>query len=241
MNSLVTAEGRISLLALLQAITHLPSSLHDLWLEGSWDACQKCFQLIQFCMDFGLDTPQPASQQRYATYTAHDETSSASNLERPAKTYSRLVLQHSLLALIHCAKSMYTGCFSDGCRLSIYNLNNSHGAGQILNKMTHQLERLYSNSSLHFRAVAMSFARHAPCRQVFHFLHVILQYCPKGPGKDPLDPSLSKRDPLIVLTAAMLRIMVDRLNELDLTEPSIQQVREGGRWLVVCMLVYLYL
>ena len=228
--TLVTSEGRISLLALLQAISHLPSTLSDLWTEDSWDACHKCFQLIQFCMDFGLDTSQHKSSgdptNKKALFHKHQDKESCTNLEfeRPARTYSRLVLQHSLDALIHCAISMYTGCSSDNCRLGAFSIQRSRGAGQILNKMIHQLERLYSNSSLHFREAAMAFAQQAPCRQVFHFLHVILQYCPKGPGRDPLDPSSSKRDPMIVLTAAMLRILVDRLNQLDLYEQTIQQV-----------------
>ena len=214
-------EGRLSLLAILKAILHLPSN-QSLWTEDSWDACRKCFSLIQFCMDFGLDASKKhGSRDQKKSYHQHPSD------EKSFNTYSQLVLQYAIKALIHCAVSTYTGCSSDGCSLGTYTLQrNSRSASQNLNKLIHQLERLYSNNPLLFRKTTMDFARQSTLNHVFHFLHVILQYCPRGGGRrDPLDPSSSRRDPLIVMSAAVLRIIVDRLALLDLTEPALQHVR----------------
>lgn len=214
-------EGRLSLLAILKAILHLPSN-QSLWTEDSWDACRKCFSLIQFCMDFGLDASKKhGSRDQKKSY--HQQPPD----EKPFNTYSQLVLQYAIKALIHCAVSTYTGCSSDGCSLGTYSLHrNSRSASQNLNKLIHQLERLYSNNPLLFRMTTMEFARQSTLKHVFHFLHVILQYCPRGSGRrDPLDPSSSRRDPLIVMSAAVFRIIVDRLALLDLTELALQHVR----------------
>ena len=225
LRSLITHNGRISLLGILNAISNLPSN-SQLWTEGEWDACRRCILLIQFCVDFGLETLKKGDtsgaksgffpRQMKFRHVLHDE--------KPSVAYSKLVVKYSLKALIHCAISTYTGCLLEGCQVNTY-YSNSRTASQNLDKMIHQLERLYSNSPLLFRETMMEFAHNGPLKRVFHFLHVLLQYCPRGSSRDPLDPSSSRRDPLIVLAASVLRIVVDRLALLNLCEPLIQHVR----------------
>ena len=223
LHTLITHNGRISLLSILITISKLPSN-PELWTEENWDACKVCISLIQFCVDFGLDT-QKKDAENVKSIPFHRQRAIRTDprvLEKPSVVYSRLILKHSLKALIHCAVSTYTGCLIDTCRVNTYYSKN---ASQNLNKMMHQLERLYSNSPLLFRESMIEFGNTAPLKRVFHFLHVILQYCPRGNGRDPLDPSSSRRDPLIVLSATVLRIIVDRMVLLNMSEPLLEHVR----------------
>ena len=233
LRTLITYEGRISLLAILNAIIKLPSS-PTLWTEDSWDACHKCFSLIQFCMDFGLDSSSKNATIEKPAKRLQQQLLSKSMLvhEKASLTYSRLVLQYAVKALIHCAVCTYAGCSSDGCLLGAFSLQrNSRNASQNLNKMIHQLERLYSNSPPQFRAAIIEFSYCSNLKQVFHFLHVILQYCPRGSSRDPLEPSSSRRDALIVLSGAVFRIVVDRMLLLDLSEQTVQHVRAIDRYI----------
>ena len=222
LHTLITHNGRISLLAILNTISKLPSN-PQLWTEDNWDACKVCIFLIQFCVDFGLDTHKKNENDDLKNAPFHRQRCLRSDprVEKPSTIYSKLILKYAVKALIHCAVSTYTGCLIDKCRVNTYCTRN---ASQNLNKMMHQLERLYSNSPLLFRESMMEFANNVPLQRVFHFLHVILQYCPRGSGRDPLDPSSSRRDPLIVLSATVLRIVIDRMVLMNLNEPMIKHV-----------------
>ena len=220
LQSFITYEGRISLLAILKSVIQLPSSA-TLWTDDSWEACQKCFSLIQFCMDFGLEAStkeslnEPKRLIRQRSLLGADKKQ-----EKASATYSRHVLQYAVKALIHCAVCTYSGCSSNSCLLSSYSLQNTRNASQNLNKMTHLLERLYSNSPLQYRDVVMEFSRQATLKEVFHFLHVMLQYCPRSPTKrENHEPSSS-----IVLSASVFRIIMDRMILLDLNEPTVKHV-----------------
>ena len=232
LHTLITHNGRISLLAILNTISKLPSNPH-LWTEDNWDACKVCILLIQFCVDFGLDTHKKNDNDDLKNVPFHRQRCLRSDprIEKPSTVYSKLILRYAVKALIHCAVSTYTGCLIDSCRVNTYC---SRNASQNLNKMMHQLERLYSNSPLLFRESMMEFANNAPLQRVFHFLHVILQYCPRGSDRDPLDPSCSRRDPLIVLSATVLRIVIDRMVLMNLSEPMVEHVN-------TCTCKYMYM
>ena len=233
LQSFITHEGRISLLAILKAVIQLPSSA-TLWTDDSWEACNKCFSLIQFCMDFGLEafSKEPLTEPK--RLIRQKSVLPDRKHEKASVTYSRYVLQYAIKALIHCAVCTYTGCSSNSCLLSSYSLQNTRNASQNLNKMTHLLERLYSNSPLQYRDAVMEFSRQATLKEVFHFLHVMLQYCPRSTSKrDNHEPSSS-----IVLSASVFRIIMDRMIMLDLNEPTVKHVRVRERESVcVCVCV----
>jgi hypothetical protein len=109
------------------------------------------------------------------------------NVNEPSSvTYSRLVIEYAVKALIHCAVCTYVGCSSDGCVLrGVTVQRSSRNASKNLNKMIHQLERLHSNCQSQFREALVDYSRKATLKQLFHFLHVILQYRPRGGTHDP--------------------------------------------------------
>jgi hypothetical protein len=192
LQTLITQEGRISLLAILKAIIKLPTS-QTLWTENNcWDACDKCFSLIQFCMDFGLETSSTNKDSNTTGRQMRQKVLSGSsamsdNVNEPSSvTYSRLVIEYAVKALIHCAVCTYVGCSSDGCVLrGVTVQRSSRNASKNLNKMIHQLERLHSNCQSQFREALVDYSRKATLKQLFHFLHVILQYRPRGGTHDP--------------------------------------------------------
>ena len=220
LKTLMNGEGRVSLIAILNAIANLPQ-MFDLWTE---EVGLKCFSLIQLCINLGLaqaeDTDEPA-----ATVTAETKRKrfqkqenvafQTHGAEKPHWVHSKHIVEYSVSALVHCATSMIIGCTNDNglCHLTYKRMPSQNHS--IYDKVIRSFRRLH-HSPTHFRQALTKFATTAPCRKLFHFLHVVLQYCTRG--RDNLDSLV------VSLVASVLRITVDRLGQINLMEPSIQNV-----------------
>ncbi len=223
LETFMNAEGRISLIALLSAIGNLPQA-QEIWTEN---LCHSCLLLIQFCMNLGLsqaETDDRASSERDNSASAKrkkfqqkdNEAFVSHGAEKPHKVHSRILVDYSVNALIHCATSMFIGCTTwDQCRLTYRNLPGHNLLIQCHHKLIHYLRRLH-HFHADFRHALTKFASTAPCRKVLQFLHVILQYCMHA--RDQVDSLF------VSLVTSVLRIVVDRLGDLDLAECSIQNV-----------------
>lgn len=220
LNTLMNGEGRISLIAILHAITNLPQT-QDLWTE---DTCLKCFSLIQLCMNLGLtqaDEPSEANSvhNRRKQFQKHENLAFQKHgAEKPFKAHSESIVHYSTNALIHCSTSMIIGCTNDNglCKLTYKHLPSQ--SRTIYDKLIRNLRRLHLHSSAHFRQALTHFAATSSCRKLFHFLHVVLQYCLQGRDHMRLDSLM------VAIVASVLRNAVDRLVELDVREGAIQKV-----------------
>ena len=224
LETFITAEGRISLLAILRAISNLPQN-PDLW--GN-DLGLKCFSVIQLCMNLGLvqaeeSKPSEAKlsqqdrRQRFRKQGNFAFTKMAKS-ENPSQVHSKKVVEFATHALIQCAVSVMVGCVSEPnlCRLSHKHLPNQ--SRFIHDKLIHNLRRIHVHRSS-FRQALVEFAQPSgsSCRKLFHFLHVVLQYCHRS--REGAVDSL-----LAAIVSAVLRVAVDRLAQLDLAEDTIQNV-----------------
>ena len=223
LDTLMNAEGRISLIALLNAIANLPQT-EQLWTDK---VGQKCFSLIQLCMNLGL--PPRSGQDTSDRTLVKDrrkklqkqdpvEAKSPTKVkQKPHIVYSNAIIEYSVKALIQCATSMIVGCTNDKCRLAHIQLHNP--SRSIHDKLLHMFRRIHTHSPANFRLALTNFAKptDSSCRKLFHFLHVMLQYC--VPGQDIHLNAL-----LMAIVVAVLRLTVDRLLQLDITESSIQNV-----------------
>lgn len=228
---LMNGEGRVSLIAILQAIANLPQS-QDLWTEN---LCLKCFSLIQLCMNLGLtqaDEPNEAlsAQDRRKQFQKRQNVAFQKlGSEKPFKVHSRFIVEYSVKALIHCASNMIIGCTDDNgfCRLSYKHLPNQNRI--IYDKLIRNLRRLHLHSSPCFRQALIRFASVSSCQKLFHFLHVVLQYCLQG-------EHLRLDSLMVAIVASVLRTAVDRLVELDIRERAIQNV-SNVYLLTTCILI----
>ena len=233
LETLMNGEGRVSLLAVLNAISKLPQTL-ELWQE---DLGEKCFAIIQLCMDLGLRTslgedtlPKVAppssstsSQEKRRQFKSQKNSAfhelGGGSEEKPSKVHSQYVVEFSVRALIHCATSLIVGCTSEpfSCRV-----RHNHLPDQSIstyNTLTRLLKRVYTFSPRCYRQALSDFAKPSgsSCRRLFQFLHIMLQYCTPPDGR--LDVFMMST------VSAVLRETIDRLTQLDITETSIQNVR----------------
>ena len=238
LTSLMNGEGRISLLAILQAISRLPQT-QELWLG---DMGEKCFTLIQLCMDLGLrissgeDTlPKPPPQeapsssgkerrrqfQNQKKNSAFHEHSVVDGEAKPSKVHSQYVVEFSVRALIHCATSLIVGCTSDPSHCRLRHIHLPDQSISTYNTLTRLLKRVYTFSPRCFHQALSDFAKPSgsSCRRLFQFLHIMLQYC-----THPMDSHLNVF--LMSIVSAVLRESIDRLVQLDITEASIQNVSD---------------
>lgn len=241
LDTLMNGEGRISLLAILHAVSRLPQA-QELWLGNMGE---KCFTIIQLCMDLGLrmsagdDTlpkpPPPSSttaaapggppllgqdrrkQFQSQTNPAFHEHSAAE--EKPSKTHSQLVVEFSVRALIQCATSLIVGCTSEPNLCKLRHVHLPDQSISTYNTLTRLLKRVYTFSPRCFRQALCDFAKPSgsSCRRLFQFLHIMLQYCAQ-----PVDGRVNFF--LVSIVSAVLRETIDRMVQLDITEPSIQNV-----------------
>ena len=223
----MNGEGRISLIAILTAVSNLPQS-ENLWTN---EIGEKCFSLIQLCLDLGLppkgqeatrSTASAQAQNRRQRFRAQDNPAfSKHGTEKPYIVHARSVVEASVNALIQCATSLMVGCVSEGaqCPLRYLRLDKAHSYLTFHTRLTRLLQRIADHSPSAFRRALTSFSQpsNSSARKLFHFLHVILQYCSDG--------ELHGTNSLAVdVLVSVLRPTVDRLVELDITEESIQNV-----------------
>ena len=215
----INAEGRISLIAILQAIAHLPQS-DVIWTERLG---MNCFQLIQHCMDLGLTqtskTGESSSSQKRRRFQKQENTAFlAHGKEQPCQLHSRYIVHYAVHALIQCATNLLVGCSHDSqqtCWLAYKHVGTQNNL--IHPRLLRQLNRIHCHSPQEFQRVILHFASTAPLQKVLHFLHVVLEYCQLT--------SAEKVDSILLsIVSSVLRALVDRLARLDLTKPSLQQV-----------------
>ncbi len=218
----VTSEGRVSLLAILTAISDLPQS-DILWNYKQLG--EKCFSLIQFCLDLGLppkiiqgNVTQTAQSRRQKFQARDNPVFSILGRESPSDVHTKLVVDVSVRALIQCATSLWVGCVNEGTACSLRYLRLPFQNNSSHHILTRLLQRIDDHSPATFRKALAIFSEpsNSTARKLFHFLHVILQYC----SSDSLGNDNLKVDVVV----GVLRAAVDRIVELDITEPSIQNV-----------------
>jgi hypothetical protein len=227
LQTLMNGEGRISLLALLHAIAHFPQS-DEIW-KG--EVGERCFSLIQLCMDIGMppqtdDSPKPAASGLERRKRFHKQDNKAFNklspaVEKPWKVHGRFTVKFAVEALIQCGTCSIVGCTMDStfCRLKHYHVTPSHGTATH-NRLIRILRRIHLHSPSVFRQALIEFSQpsKSSCRRLFQFLHVVLQYCIHGGGEVGFNHLLAS------VVMSVMSVTVDRLVQLDITEPSIQDV-----------------
>lgn len=231
LQTLMNGEGRISLLALLHAIANFPQS-EEVWTE---EVGERCFSLIQLCLDMMPppqkdDTlPKPAAvvsgTERRKRFFKQDNKAFnklSTETEKPWKVHSRQTIKFAANALIQCGTCGIIGCTIDTCRLKQFHLAPPHGM-TAHNRLTRSLRRIHLHSPATFRQALIEFSQPSmsSCRRVFKFLHVVLQYCMHGGGGGG---EVCFNHLLASVIMAVMRVTVDRLVQLDITEPSIQEV-----------------
>ena len=229
LDTLLNGEGRISLLAILHAVSRLPQT-QELWLG---DMGEKCFTIIQLCMDLGLRTsggddtlPKPASSgqekrkqfQHQKNPAFHEHSGRAE--EKPSKKHSRYIVEFSVKALVRCGTSLIVGCTSESSQCKLRHIHLPDQSTSTYNTLTRLLKRVYTFSPRCFRQALCEFAKPSgsSCRRLFQFLHIMLQYC-----VHPIDshPNVF----LMSIVSAVLRETIDRLVQFDITEACIKNVR----------------
>ena len=239
LDTLMNGEGRISILAILHAVSRLPQT-QELWLGNMGE---KCFTIIQLCMDLGLrmsaaddapptKPPPPSStsssvpplsgQDRRKQFQSQKNPAfheHSAPEEKPSKIHSQYVVEFSVRALIRCATSLIVGCTSEPNLCKLRHVHLPDQSSSMYNTLTRLLKRVYTFSPRCFRQALCDFAKPSgsSCRRLFQFLHIMLQYCAQ-----PVDGRVNFF--LVSIVSAVLRETIDRLVQLDITEASIQNV-----------------
>ena len=223
----INAEGRISLIAILQAIARLPQS-DVIWTERFG---MNCFQLIQHCMDLGLAQSsklgKSSSSMKRQRFQKQENTAFlAHGSEQPCQVHGRYVVHYAVRALIQCATNLLIGCSHDTqqtCWLAYKRVGSQNNL--IHPRLLRQLNRIHCHSPQEFQRAMLHFSSTAPLRKILHFLHVVLEYCQMT--------SAEKVDSLLLLVvSSVFRALVDRLAQLDLSKPSLQEVSCPLLWLI---------
>lgn len=226
LSTFTNGEGRISLLAILHAVTKLPEC-KAVWSD---EVGEKCFSLIQYCIDIGLPPKEEVSstkpkatttlQERRKKLTKQENTTDKAVVpEKPWIEHGKHIVEFSMKALIQCSTCSLVGCSADNCfcRLQISTFQEK---SSLHNKLIRNLKRINLHSPSSFRQAVINFARPSmsSCRKLFRFLHVVLQYCSHAIQEVHFNPLVD------TVVAGVLSVVVDRLASLDLSETSIQEV-----------------
>ena len=215
----ITSEGRISLLAILSALSALPGKVLDLALLN------RIRPIIQFCLDIGTTTSVGGAQER-------QQHSGRVSIEEAGRIYSREVV-HGVLQVL-------AGCFSQsdcmfvelhdqpGIQGRSMTYGGDEGRRDKMRKLIISLKDklLYQIFTIHgsdYRKWLLDYVCVQPIARVLSFLHCILSYCQTCQEME--EGTSSSKITFYATTAALsFRPLVDRLIHFDVSETAIQQV-----------------
>lgn len=215
----ITSEGRISLLAILSALSALPEKVLDLALLN------RIRPIIQFCLDIGTTTSVGSGQER-------QQHSGRVSIEEAGRIYSREVVHGILQVLARCfsqSDCMFVELHDQpGIQGRSMTYGGDEGRRDKMRKLIISLKDklLYQVFTIHgseYRKWLLEYVCVQPIARVLSFLHCILSYC--RTCQEVEEGASSSKITLYATTAALsFRPLMDRLIPYDVSETAIQQV-----------------
>lgn len=214
----ITSEGRISLLAILSALSALPEKVLDMALLN------RIRPIVQFCLDVGsiLSCVESKRQQPQGQMS----------IEEAGRIYSKEVVHGVLQVLARCF-SQSDCLFADlHDQPSIHGRPMTFGGDEgrkdrmrklIISLKDKLLYQIYTNHGSHYRKWLSEYVSKEPIAHVLSFLHCVLSYC-RTCHEVEEEMSSSKITFYATTAALSFRPLVDRLIPFDLSETAIQQV-----------------
>ena len=221
----VNCEGRIGLIAILNAIAKLPVKLtsrsiddDSLWNEG---ICSKVFKLIQKCINSSMFTEQE-------TEAAEGTSEGASNASYKRRAYrlnrtkpKRNVEQKSLLASYFSHVMEYTFQALVQCALFIRCSAKSTCYKQLVkytalySELHDKLSTVCTHSGAAFKKYLQEFVKKESVEKVLAFLHATLGFCAPAADDDNLGNWYEHKVKIVVF---VLKNLMDKIVCLDLME-----------------------
>ena len=217
METCTTSEGRISLLAILSALSSIPRNVLD----------QKLFNeihpLLMLCLDFGAGYGLDVSVRGIQ----HRDPQVPVGLHQAGIIYTAEVVSRTLdvCAMLLCSVSCVEEARDGHCglqfkRFSVDDESRQVRTWQITDYVRKRiLTRVFSSYKICYKVWLLEFVSSQPLTKVFHYLHLVLSYC--------CDKQQEDEDQMLLkgwTTAMAFRSVVDQLVKLDLCDTTIQQV-----------------
>ena len=220
----ITSEGRISLLAILSALSALPEKVLDLALLG------RIRPILQFCLDIGssVHSEQPSAEAAHKL-PQHPKRMTIAEAQ---KIYSREVV-HGVLQVLARSFSQSDCLFAEmheqpGLLGRSMTYGGDEGRKEKMRQLIRSLKdkllyRIFTSHGSTYRRWLSEFVSIQPIARVLSFLHCVLSYC--RPCREMEEGVTPSKITFCATTAALsFRPLVDRLIPFDLSETAIQQV-----------------
>jgi len=237
----VSYEGRIGLVAILNAIAKLPvkttNKIFDEKITGKpsdeislWNetVCKKVFLLIQKCINSSMFIEQ---NDDVVEDTSVDETLNSASYKRRAfrlkrtkpkrnvqqksrlAIYSGHVMQYAFQAIAQCA--LFIHCTVQNCtKQQIKDI-------ALCNELHEKLLAIFTHSGGAFKRYLQNFVKNESVEKVLSFLHATLGFCTSATNDDKLGYRYEYKVKIVV---SVLKDLIDKVLCLDWTESSIKMV-----------------
>ena len=241
LHSGISYEGRIGLIAILNAIAKLPvmtsvlnddrsSRSHDTGALWNRTVCGRVFKLIQKCINSSMFT-EPDSE---VDETGDNAGSSASYKRRAYRlcrtkpkrnvqqksllaNYFGNVMQFAFQALVQCA--LFIRCSATSS--ATFCLKQPDKYPDLCSELHEKLSTICAHSGTAFKKYLQNFVKDEPVEKVLVFLHATLGFCVSADDDDKLGHRYEHKVKIVV---SVLKNLIEKIMCLDLTEPSIKVV-----------------
>ena len=220
----ITSEGRISLLAILSALSALPEKVLDMALLN------RIRPIIQFCLDVGSALPGEQSSAEGEHKRQHHLR--PMTLREAGRIHSQEVVHGVLEVLARCFSQSDCLFAESHDQPGIQGRPMTYGSDEgrkekmrqlILSLKDKLLFHVFTNHGSNYRKWLSEYVSTQPIAHVLSFLHCVLSYC--RTYREVEEGASPCKITFCATTAALsFRPLVDRLIPFDLSETAIQQV-----------------
>ena len=247
LHSGISCEGRIGLIAILNAIAKLPvkttsivsdersSRVHNASSLWNKTVCERVFKLIQKCMnssmftepesevdDAGDEAGSSASYKRRAYRLCRTKPKRNVQQKSPLASYCGHVMHFAFQALVQCA--LFIRCSAKSFCLKQpdrYGDLTSEMHEKLSSELHEKLSKICAHSATAFKKYLQNFVKDQPVEKVLVFLHATLGFCMAADDDDQLGHRYEHKVKIVV---SVLKNLIEKIMELDLTESSIKVV-----------------